>query len=268
MINWMSRQFPYGRPGGEKNLLIITRRVGEGMTIGDDTRLVVLKVRGKQVYLGIEAPLRIEVLRDEIFQRLTWENQLASRFELRDLQEFRKSLNGHLACLAPPAEPPGQSRPMSIDSGKLGTIQFVEDQVITFNRGLLGFSDYHRYILLSRPETAPLSVLHCLDQPKLAFLVTDPAKPINGLNSGRLNATLQELKARGREDLQVFVIFTIPPGRPTEATANFSSPILINPRTRLGKQVLLENQNNFPSNKSWRSKRRPGTATSAVGGAW
>jgi len=248
-------------------LLKITRRVGEGITIGDDIRLVVLKVRGKQVCLGIEAPLRIVVLRDEIFQRLTWENQLASRFELRDLQEW-KSLNGHLAFLAPPAEPPGQGRPMSIDSGKLGPIQFVEDQVITFTRGLLGFSDYHRYILLSRTETAPLSVLHCLDQPELAFLVTDPAKPINGLNLGRLNATLQELKAWGREDLQVFVTFTIPPGRPTEATANFSSPILINPRTRLGKQVLLENQNNFPSNKSWRSKRRPGTATSAVGEAW
>jgi len=226
-------------------LLKITRRVGEGMTIGDDIRLVVLKVRGKQVYLGIEAPLRIVVLRDEIFQRLTWENQLASRFELRDLQEW-KLLNGHLACLAPPAEPPWLGRPMSIDSGKLGTIQFVEDQVITFNRGLSGFSDYHRYILLSRPETAPLSILQCVDQPELAFLVADPANLMNGFNLARLNSVIQELKDRGSEDLQVFVTFTIPPGRPTEATANFLSPILINPRTRLGKQVLLENQNNFP----------------------
>ena len=224
-------------------MLKITRRVGEGMTIGDDTRLVVLKVRGKQVYLGIEAPSEIVVMRDEIFQRLTKENKLASRFELRDLQEW-KSLNGHLACLAPPAEPPWQGRPMSIDRGKFGTLQFVEDQVITFNRGLLGFCDYHRYILLSRPETAPLSVLQCVDQPELAFLVAAPANPINGLNLGRLNATLQELKARSPEDLQMFVTFTIPPGRPTEATANFSSPILINPRTKLGKQLLLESQKN------------------------
>jgi flagellar assembly factor FliW len=248
-------------------LLKITRRVGEGMTIGDDTRLVVLKVRGKQVYLGIEAPSEIVVMRDEIFQRLTKENKLASRFELRDLQEW-KSLNGHLACLAPPAEPPWQGRPMTIDSSKFGTLQFVEDQVITFKRGLLGFCDYHRYILLSRPETSPLSGLQCVDQPELAFLVATPANPIKGLNLGRLNTTLQELKALSPDDLQVFVTFTIPPGRPTEATANFSSPILINPRTRLGKQVLLENQTTFPSNKSWRSKRRPGTATSAVGGAW
>ena len=241
MISWMSRQFPYGRPGWETNLLKITRKIGEGVIIGDDTRLVVLKVLRKQVYLGIEAPLEIVVLRDEIFMRLARENQLASRFELQDLQELRKTLNGHPNCLAPPAEPPWQGRPMSIDSGKLGTLQFVEDQVITFKRGLLGFSDYHRYIMVSRPETAPLSVLQCVDQPELAFLVAAPANPINGLNLGRLSANLQELKARSPEDLQVFVTFTIPPGRPTEATANFSSPILINPRTKLGKQVVLEN---------------------------
>jgi flagellar assembly factor FliW len=223
-------------------LLILTRKIGEWVIIGDDIRVAVLKVRRKQVLLGIEAPAEIVVIRDEIFQRLTKENQLASRFELLDLQEFRKSVNGLLNLLAPSAEPPQQGRPMSIDSGKFGTLQFVEDQVITFNRGFLGFCDYHRYILLSRPETAPLSLLQCVDQPELAFLVAAPANPINGLNLGRLNATLQELKARSPEDLQVFVTFTIPPGRPTEATANFSSPILINPRTKLGKQLLLENQ--------------------------
>ena len=222
-------------------MLILTRRIGEGVIIGQDTRIVVLKVRRKQVCLGIEAPSEVVVIRDEIFHRLTQENQLASRFELRDLQEFRKSVNDLLNWQAPPAEPPWQGRPMSIDSGKLGTLQFVEDQVIIFKRGLLGFSDYHRYIMVSRPETAPLSVLQCVDQPELAFLVAAPANPINGLNLGRLSANLQELKARSPEDLQVFVTFTIPPGRPTEATANFSSPILINPRTKLGKQVVLEN---------------------------
>ena len=225
-------------------MLVLTRKIGEGLIIGDDIRVAVLKVRRKQVYLGIEAPSEIAVIREEILERLTKENQLASSFEFRDLQEFRKSVNGRLDWLSPPAELPGQGQPMSIDSGKFGTLQFVEDQIIIFERGLLGFDDYHRYILLSRPETAPLSVLQGVDQPELAFLVAAPAKPIPGLNLGRLNATLQELKARSPKDLQVFVTFTIPPGRPTEATANFSSPILINPRTKLGKQVLLENQKN------------------------
>ena len=224
-------------------MLILTRRIGEGLIIGDNIRVVVLEVRGKQIRLGIEAPLEIVVLRDEIFQRLNQENQLASRFELRDLQEFRESVNGLLKWLAPPAEPPVQGRLMAIDSDKFGTLQFGENQVITFNHGVFGFCDYHRYILLSRPETVPLSVLQCVDQPELAFLVADPSDLMNGLNLGRLNSTLQELKVRSPKDLQVFVTFTIPPGRPTEATANLVGPILINSRAQLGKQVVLENQN-------------------------
>ena len=224
-------------------MLILTRRIGEGLIIGEDIRAVVLEVRGKQVRLGIEAPVEIVVLRDEIFQRLFQENQLASNFELQDLLGFKQSVNFRIKWLAPPAELPGQGRPMAIDSGKFGTVQFGENQVITFKQGILGFCDYHRYILLSRPETAPLSVLHCVDHPELAFLVADPSNLMNGFNLARLNSAIQELKARSPDDLQVFVTFTIPPGRPTEATANLVSPIIINPRTQLGKQVVLENNN-------------------------
>jgi carbon storage regulator len=71
-------------------LLILTRRIGEGLTIGEDIRIVVLEVRGKQVCLGIESPREIAIHRDEIFQRLSQENQLASSFELQDLLGFKQ----------------------------------------------------------------------------------------------------------------------------------------------------------------------------------
>ncbi len=51
-------------------MLILTRRIGEGVIIGDDIRVVVLEVRGKQFRLGIDAPTDVVVLRDEIFHRL------------------------------------------------------------------------------------------------------------------------------------------------------------------------------------------------------
>lgn len=224
-------------------MLILTRRIGEGVVIGDEVRVVVLEVRGKQVRLGIEAPLEIVVLRDELFQRLNQENMQACNFLLQDLSEFKRTVNGRIKWRVPPAEPPLRGPSLAIDNTKLGPLQFAENQIITFDHGILGFTDYHRYLLLSRPETAPLSLLQCVDQPDLAFLVADPSNLIDRLNLGRLNSTLHELDARGPEDLQVFVTFTIPPGRPTEATANLVSPILINPRTQLGKQVVIENQN-------------------------
>lgn len=47
-------------------MLVLTRKVGEGLTIGTNIRVVVLEVRGRDVRLGIEAPGTIAVRRDEL----------------------------------------------------------------------------------------------------------------------------------------------------------------------------------------------------------
>jgi carbon storage regulator len=53
-------------------MLILTRRIGERVTIGDnaETTVTVLGVRGSQVRLGIDAPKDISVHRDEIYQKI------------------------------------------------------------------------------------------------------------------------------------------------------------------------------------------------------
>jgi flagellar assembly factor FliW len=48
------------------------------------------------------------------------------------------------------------------------------------------------------------------------------------------------LQTQNPEDLLVLVTLTIPPGRPREMTANLMSPLLINPKLGLGKQVVIE----------------------------
>ena len=52
-------------------MLVLTRKIGESILVGDNIRIVVLKVRKRQVQLGIESPPDILVLREEIAQRLT-----------------------------------------------------------------------------------------------------------------------------------------------------------------------------------------------------
>ena len=52
-------------------MLILTRKIGESILVGDNIRLVVLEIRGKQIRLGIDAPPDIVVLREEIAQRLS-----------------------------------------------------------------------------------------------------------------------------------------------------------------------------------------------------
>tara|TARA_B110000438_G_C15679936_1_gene591891 strand:+ start:709 stop:924 length:216 start_codon:yes stop_codon:yes gene_type:complete len=62
-------------------MLILTRRVGETLVIGDDVTVTVLGVRGNQVRLGVNAPKDIAVHREEIYQRIQNEKDSSNSAE-------------------------------------------------------------------------------------------------------------------------------------------------------------------------------------------
>ncbi len=70
MVNdeWMIRASQGNR--GRSGMLILTRRVGEKLRIGDDISVTILGVKGTQVRIGVHAPENVAVHREEIYERI------------------------------------------------------------------------------------------------------------------------------------------------------------------------------------------------------
>jgi carbon storage regulator len=69
-------------------MLILTRKIGECIAIGDQIKVYVVDIRGKQVRLGIEAPAKAPVHREEIYQKIMEENRLAAQIGVADFEQI------------------------------------------------------------------------------------------------------------------------------------------------------------------------------------
>ena len=72
-------------------MLVLTRKLGESIVIGNNVRVTVLEMQGKQVRLGIEAPPEVPVHRGEVYKRIEAENRLAAETAHTDLNVLQQA---------------------------------------------------------------------------------------------------------------------------------------------------------------------------------
>jgi flagellar assembly factor FliW len=128
----------------------------------------------------------------------------------------------------------------SVKTRNFGSLEVRSDQILCLQPGLLGFTQYHRYVLIEHHREAPFLWLQCLDNPDLAFVVVDPRGLLSDYQPFLLTKVMSEMEVERPEDFKVLVILTIPPGKPQEMTANLMGPVVINLKTRQGRQLVLE----------------------------
>ncbi len=66
-------------------MLVLTRKIEEGIIIGDDIRISVIEIKGGSVRLGIDAPRDKKIYRLEVYDRICQENKEATKWSLDDL---------------------------------------------------------------------------------------------------------------------------------------------------------------------------------------
>lgn len=130
---------------------------------------------------------------------------------------------------------------MIIQSSRFGVIDVNEERIIQFKDGILGFPSMKRFILADDPNdaTLPFKWLIAVDQPDLAFLVTDPGIFFKDYVFDLPEDDRNKIEARSEDDVSVITLLTVP-NDPSKITANLRGPLVINWKTLVGRQLILK----------------------------
>jgi flagellar assembly factor FliW len=138
---------------------------------------------------------------------------------------------------------------MFVEASVSGQQEFIPDESnnqFLMPEGLIGLPDFKRFELIVDPESLPFVVLHCTEGDSIQI----PAlEPVGFVQNYRLNISDEDadlLGLRGQDSNPLILnVATIKSYEPQKVTLNLAAPIIINRRTRVGKQVLLVNYQDY-----------------------
>jgi flagellar assembly factor FliW len=127
----------------------------------------------------------------------------------------------------------------SVQTSRFGAIDVDEHRRIHFPEGLLGFPKHKEFALLEDKPGSPFFWLQSLDDPELAFVLTNPfffkKDYLHGLSPEEKALFMNE---QG-EEMVLLTLVSVPSGHPEKASINLLGPIVIDPAKRTGRQLIL-----------------------------
>ncbi len=128
---------------------------------------------------------------------------------------------------------------MTIHTSRFGELEVSEDTLLTFPTGLIGFPAIQEFVVLDVAEESPYQWLQAIGEPDLAMVIIDVHCLDPDFRAQISDEGLAELGVIEKDPVLIMAVVTIPSGQPEQATANLRAPLVVNLRTRKGKQIIL-----------------------------
>ena len=130
-------------------------------------------------------------------------------------------------------------REVSVELPRFGTCTYRESEVLSFPWGLPGFASLRRFLALSLEGQEKFVWLQSLDDPSVALPTGDPWLMFPDYEPKLPPYATGSLELERAEDFVTLCVVVVSPGA-AEMTMNLLAPIIVNIRTRVGRQVALE----------------------------
>lgn len=72
-------------------MLVLSRKIGESLMIGNEVTVTVVELRGDQVRLGVQAPRSVQVYREEVYEQVSRQNRAAAEMQVGDVGELPRA---------------------------------------------------------------------------------------------------------------------------------------------------------------------------------
>lgn len=132
---------------------------------------------------------------------------------------------------------------MILKTVHFGDIELEEANVFHFEEGVFGFPHEKKYVVVRNPDPElPFDWLQSVETPELAFVITDPFFFKKEYEFDVPEAIQESLDIWDPGDVLIYAI-TVIHADIKISTMNLRAPLILNTRTKLGSQIILENEN-------------------------